>query len=127
MKSDTSEIIHFNSIDYFYIGTLGSLKDDCLHEFEILTQMIENQYSGKHFIFDYYNLEFCSSHGLIVILKLHQLARNKGKVYILPPQNDFRQIMLDIGILKESEIYVSMEIISELLHGKNKSLFTFGV
>ncbi len=101
--------------DHVYIRTPNFLNADTLKDLEMIINGIDDKHSGKDFIFDYTNLAFCSPLGLSMVFIMHQMARNVGKVQVIPPLGPLKRTMLVNGIVRETELNDGQESLKQLI------------
>lgn len=81
----------------------------------------EFQRSGdESFVFDFSDLRSASEKACYLLASIQAVARTKGKVYVLTPKSVVLDQLLELKIIKISEVYESRALIAQAMKNKVK-------
>lgn len=78
---------------------------------------------GESFVFDLTSIKSMGRHALNELMNFQEEARKKGDVYILTPESNMREELLNLHAIKDCEIYKDRNEVRQALKEKAKGHF----
>lgn len=97
-----------------YLKVSESLKREDMDELASIYKEFDRS-ADQSFVFDFTALRSASEKACYVLASLLVLARKKGRVYVLTPKNHMLEQLLEMQVIKTSEIYENRNLIAQAM------------
>lgn len=92
-----------------YIKVKGKIQKEDLSGLEESISAIEKTSDGSYFIFDFSLLEDVTLPAIRTIVLMQVEARKKGPVYVLSPNMQLKEKLVNAGAVRSGELYSNKE------------------
>lgn len=100
-----------------YLKVSVSLQREDMDRLEEIYKEFERS-GDESFVFDFSDLRSASEKACYMLASIQAVARAKGKVYVLTPKSVVLDQMLELKIIKISEVYESRALIAQAMKNK---------
>ena len=112
-----SSIVRMGSA--LYLKVSESLQREDMDELSEIYREFEKS-ADESFVLDLTALRSASEKACYLLASIQSVARQKGKVYVLTPKNHMLEQLLEMQIIKKSEVYENRNLISQAMKSSVK-------